>query len=114
MPSSNRRLIDGNPAETVWHEWLSIYLDHCSRALRPEQLRELSSVLPQAVADPVLVPRLISEGTAAEGRFLIDFLAGVAQPTRRATLITETVSRLQMVAAHPSGSARSKLLITTR
>jgi hypothetical protein len=80
--------------DALWAEWLSMYLEHCRRKLTAAQLAELVDALPRVVTGGVRLETIVSERTAAEGRWLVDFLARVEDQRLRAALLAEAVARL--------------------
>jgi len=80
--------------DSIWQEWLFLYLDECRRRLQPAELHELATFLEAVQATrPALSSR-----TAAEGRFLIEFLARVADRSRRSALAAEAAVDLRRAA----------------
>jgi hypothetical protein len=88
-------LPDQTAEETIWQEWLSLYLEACRRRLRKEELLELAVFL--EAAGQGSRPGL-SRRTAAEGKCLVEFLAGIADRNRRSALVAETIVSLRRAA----------------
>ena len=99
------RSSDQTAEESIWHEWLTLYVEHSRRALSSDELARLADAVPRGVADPAVLPRLVDGHVLTEGRFLVGFLAGVADPARRRALTAEASARLQLLAARSPANA---------
>jgi hypothetical protein len=80
----------------VWEEWLALYVDHCRARLSSAEQRELAGALDRGVSNTQQLARLVPEKVAEEGRWLVDFLAGVDDPVVREALVVEAAARLTM------------------
>ena len=90
--------------DPVWGEWLSLYLDHYRRTLHPEEAGELASLLERGVKLTAALEAAASARVAAEGRWLVEFLARVEDQHVREVLVTDAVLRLQAIARRGGGS----------
>jgi hypothetical protein len=82
-------------SDAVWGEWLSLYLEHCRQSLEGEQLAELAAALEAGTRDRGRLALLVGERTAAEGRWLVDFLGTIEHASIREGLVADAVARLR-------------------
>jgi hypothetical protein len=79
---------------TVWTDRLSHYLERCQRILNVTERSELAGALRRGVSSAIALSQTVSARTAAEGRWMVDFLVGVDDPVLRGALTAEAVALL--------------------
>jgi hypothetical protein len=79
----------------VWEEWLSHYIHHCRARLSRAEQAELAAALHRGVRNTQELAKVVREPVASEGRWLVDFLAGVDDPVVHDALVAEAVARLR-------------------
>ena len=79
---------------TVWTDWLSHYLERCQRILSVKERAELAGALRRGVSSTIALSQTVSARTAAEGRWMVEFLVGIDDPVLRGALTAEAVARL--------------------
>lgn len=104
MPAAGERRLEDFDAvryvDPIWDECLSLSVEHCSHAPRQQEICELAGAVERGASDSGSVRRLVSRRAADEGRWLVDFLAGVRDPHTHQRLVAETIARLRRDAVH--------------